>query len=440
MKINRFLIFVSTLFMVTLIVHMGFVFHFAVDMPILDELAFLDLWQKGTGLSYDYIVFQHSDSRAIFTRLFGYISLHLTDYHFYFDIVLNFSLLLAIVVLFLFFNRRLGLMPATVVLGFSLFLLSPISDQLHFSRICNQWRFFSLMAFLSAYMFFRNRQSPLKDLVIGTVFASLSLFSFIAGLAASLFLMTYKTFFLVLDRQLLSKKDVAGWMGCWVAYIASIALFFQDYWFTHSEKVFPWTWMFWDHYLNLIAFGFNGMSDVSWALGALDLALILTPIILLARTHWTTPQFRIPSALVLLLLAAMALISMGRSKDGPEWAKVSRYVETSILLIVPTAMLWWTLLRNRPWRSYALGGGFAFIFMFYLDDWDFYVYTEVNRRLTQAQQCAADYYKNGGELKCRALDSRDVAQLMDTGRRLNLHFYQVIQQTHLQPTANVQSQ
>ena len=418
------------LYGVVFLIHLGYVLRFTVNMPTLDEWFFVDQWANGVHFSKDFILAQHNDSRAIPTHVLAWLSYYLTGWSVYPDMLLNFTLLACLAFAFFKINQHLKVISSGLLILFMSFTLSPLSSQIHYYRVCSMWRFFELFSVLAAYLLFKKSARPLRDQALGTICMMLALYSFIDGLASSLILLIFKSAEVIIRRAQTPQESQAKkwWWMMAIIYLASLAYFFVGFNFSDHERMFPWELAYWEYFINLVSMGFSGAEEVSNLIGLIDVILVVTPLLyFLKKKQFQSEHAWVLTAIALSMFAAMGLISIGRGTEGPEFAKIYRYAEVGMLLIPVAAMSWAWILRDHPiWKKRAVWALYAYIFVGFVNDWDFYVYQHLYNKIYRGAACVKEYYRSGGDGFCREVEPRPVKDRLEVAKKLNLSFYRDI--------------
>jgi hypothetical protein len=387
-----------------------FLYHFnlirktSVDIPWWDDWALVG-GNHPSHLDWSWLYEQANDHRTATTKLFVWALYHLDGWNLRTSLILSFLIYGVCVAWMVWIARKTDpKLPVWVILGFAIFLLSPISWIVHvmgYGVADHLWLLFMLIA---VSCMFREPQSWLV-LFLGSMASILSMYSFGAGVATAVVLLAGFSLFkglraysakdpILRRRELLQLLMAVGMIG------GALAIWVGGWKRTPARLpwVLPHHLKFWSFFLNLVAFSF-GIERVSAFWGLICLLIVITPvcwIIAKKRTdlrsaHWTS------LVLVLSLLANLALISLGRAEYGIQTAKFTHYSEHGMPLILFSAINWSLLLAARPRvKVFVLAGLWIFCLMTFRSNWDFTIYQKIYADKMEGKRCVQAYYEKGG--------------------------------------------
>jgi len=412
--------------------HLAVIHRYAVNIPYWDDWGMISA--GAPSLSPKWLLAQHNEHRIPLNKLLVWLEFHLNGWNYVVHLLLDFLIYgLILTVIWLFARKMAPQVPSWIVLGFIFFLLSPINWFNHFMADQSAAHFYLLFFFLSSYFLFDNRQRW-SHLIIGSVAAGLTAYSLGAGfisivamfLAFCLFkgLRVYAAGTTERPREILQLLLSVGLVGgCLFTW--TIGFVKPPY---HPPLTFPHTKVFWQVFLNLISLGF-AIQRLSSRWGLFCLLIVLTPILGQAwksKGRLSSAQWAI-FAVVLAILANLAAISMGRAGFGLMASKSERYVEL-ILPLVPLSAINWALFLqdHEKLKGIALVGLWLFCSLTFLHKWDFAVYRNAAVERQAGVECVKGYYEGRRPALCSTLlpEIHPFAQILDTGKALNLSYYQ----------------
>lgn len=418
-------------------IHFVILQRHAVNVPYWDEWDALNPDQLPAGFSLSWLFSQHNEHRIVTTRLFTWALYKLNGWDLVTHQTINFllyGLLLFLIVLFA--KKFLPELGSWTILVFMLFLLSPINWENHFWGFQMQFHF-SLLFFLAAIYFWYDERQQWADILLGSVMAVLAIYSISSGLISSLVGLLVFTLFKLLRLRSASNKSirkrelqqlfvVVGLVG------VAMALWFVDY---HSVARHPphtmlYTKLFWVHFVNIIGLGF-GVDVVEFLPNFLCLLIVLAPIISaiwLNRGRLSNSSWAIYTA-VAGILAALAVITIGRANFGVVQAKGSRYSEIGMMLIPLSVLAWSSFLGARKkLRAGILVCLWLFCFLTFHNNWfDLDRYEAAAKQRSRGLLCIEIYYAGKGDGNCPSLYPAPIAGKLDEAQKLNLSFYRDIQ-------------
>jgi len=425
--------------------HLSLIWKYAVDVPYLDEWASFDPTQLPSGLSLENLFAQHNEHRIMTTRLLVSLQFHLNGWNLATHQILNFAIYGLILLAIGWFAKGAAPQIASwLILGFIVFLLSPINWFNHFMGYQSHVHFWLLFSLVSAVFLFSDTQRWL-DVVVGSAFAVLSICSDAAGFVSSFALLIMFALFKIIHihSSAESRRAARGYFQVIlvVGFLGSaLLLWLLDYRKPpyHPALVLPHEWKFWSHFLNLVALGF-GVDGVSNTLGAFCMLIILVPVvgvILINKRNLRVGQWR-TLALMLGVLGVLASIAAGRAGFGVEQAKDSRYFEVGMMLI-PLSLVSWTFLlqEKKLLRAGLIAGLWIFCFQTFWNNWkEFRQYKRVAIQRKAGLTCLTAYYQGDGDSNCSTLYPVPIPiHLLEGAKALNVSFYRRI--TNKSQTAN----
>lgn len=332
--------------------HYALIWLYAVDVPHWDEWeAFHGREQLPNQISWSWLIAQHNEHRILLTRLQTWLLMKLDHWDLATQIRLNFLIFLSLVGLLIWIIRRT--VPKAPGWFLALCFLSQLSGlpiENHTWGFQSQFHFTLLALFCAVILMISPRPSWLR-IFFGLFAMVLAMFSFSAGLSGSV--MVIGTFvihrwFMIQGRAGFDVRREIGLIIFVIAtWAAAVAYYLTDYLpTTHAPPVFPYQFRFWEHFSNLLALGF-GYTWVDSRVAILCATLVLAPVILCTvticrrstRQAFAPESYRLLSV-YLVVLTALAAISIGRGGFDLINSKASRYAEFASLLIPCALTLW----------------------------------------------------------------------------------------------------
>lgn len=412
-----------------------FLLHFVMVWRCAVNIASDDEWsvfRDPKAISLRWILTQHNEHRIVTTKLLIWILYQLNGWNHRSNIIFNFVVYGVIVVWLIWSARRLApRIPLWAILGFTVFLLSPILWMNHLIGLQVCFHFWLLSFLVSTYFLFGSIQSW-QRLSIGVGASLISLYSLGSGLASvPIVLLSFCLFKIIRARAAGSGPDrapeirqlilVAGGIGI------AMGLFFIGYSGVakHPRLALPFELRFWRQLLNLVSFGF-GVDLVSTRFGAICLLIVVAPIVWqvwqqrgkLSASQWTV------YVTVIAILGTLASVASARAPFGVDWSKTSRYAEIGMPLIILSVLSWsWVLERKRLLEISALAGLWFFCLVAFSDNWRFNIYRQVAANKKLGALCVQAYYEKGSGGLCPNLWPTSLAAPLDRAKQMNVSFY-----------------
>lgn len=418
-------------------IHFTILQGYAVNVPYMDEWDALNPDQLPAGFSLNWLFSQHNEHRIVTTRLFTWALYKLNAWNLITHQTFNFLLYGLLLFLIVMFARKfLPELGSWVILGFILFLLSPIDWENHFWGFQMQFHF-SLLFFLATVYFWYDERQRWKDILLGSTMGVLAIYSLSSGLISTfvglLLFILYKLlrFQSASDREIRKRELqqlflVVGLVG------GAMALWFVDYHpvARHPSHTMPYTKLFWVYFVNIVGLGF-GLDVKEFLPNFFFLLTVLTPIIWgIGRERGRLPNssWAVYTA-VAGILASLSVITIGRASFGVAQAKGSRYSEIAMMLIPLTVLVWALLLKERKTvRAGVLLSLWLLCFLTFQDNWyQFSQYEAAAKQRTRGVLCIERYYAGQGDGNCPSLYPAPIAAKLNEAKRLHLSFYQSIQ-------------
>jgi len=319
-------------------------------------------------------------------------------------------------------NRIIGNDNFRTFPAFLIFLLSPIAVENH------SWAFQSqihlvLLFFVLMLVYMSGKLLSAGETVKFLLVSILAIYSFAAGVILALVCLFFR------NLQILSliASDNSGrrkWLqnaaACTFIIGGVVAL-----WFSGNEKpayipqrIWPDDPVFWDYFLNMLSFGF-GVDSQGLISGVFFLLLSILPLFLFCidRKKRLDPAVLSISAAIVAVLTALLAITFGRADFG--YAKTSRYVEITFMLVPFTAMAWWLLLKDSAAKHLFITFFWTACFFCYLDNWTPSQYIEAYNADKATLDCVTNYYRLGGDVECQEYIT---PAHYENARKLGIHF------------------
>ncbi len=401
-----------------------FVLHYASSLPFMDEWEALVPNAFPKGFSWDWLWTQHNEHRILWTKLQSWFFYWVTGWDLRWQLAMNYFVLFGgiLAIYFKILKKCSQLDEAWIYLSLC-FLCSPLLHQNHFWAFQSQFHFMLLFLSLASYFLFTRNDR--LGLFLGILSTVACVFSFSNGVIASGVLVVLWIGFGAQGRGV----KVMG-----TAIFAAAILF----WFVGFQRgaalhLYPWQGAYWPYFLNLVSLGF-GVNGQSLVLSLLCFVLILFPsgLTLLQRpSELRKKEVGLEFTLVLSILAALAVIALGRGASGLG-AKSSRYAEIAILLIPLTYMGYARIFADRPLlRKRVLVGISAFLFISFIDDWKFNkIYQTHYLGMEDGKKCLRDYFSDPTlSAFCPTLYPEPLNSRLSWGRDLKLKIWDELKAT-----------
>lgn len=406
--------------------HLSVVLHTAVDIPFSDDWDLFRPDGFASGFSLRWLLAFNNEHRIATTKLLQWISFRTAGYNLVHQVAVNFALWTLLILLIAGIVARIcpGL-PRSALVGFSLFLLSPVNWESHSWALAGAQSHLSMiLLFTGGYLLFHPRQS--RGTSGGAVVALLlGTYSSAAGLVGSV---TLLALFAPWKAQRLRVGADAGGDGrpqmvlTSGAVLIGVAAWLWGYQTPahHPPPALPTTALFWSGLVELVGYGLGGHGAV---MGMVGLVFMLAPV---AEHLWTTrgrmsPRHAQLLALVLATLAILASISMGRAPMGVT-SFTSRFTEYVLVLIPLTAAVWWLHLEQSGRRGAYLLATWCLLAVAFGQSWHYADYARAMLTRQQGVACVRSYYQGTGSGDCRMLYPRPIPDRLDRARQLGVSF------------------
>ncbi|HVQ40062.1 MAG TPA: hypothetical protein VMS31_21160 [Pyrinomonadaceae bacterium] len=416
-------------FVALFLIHFAIVWKSVVNLPSDDEWALL---RDPDTLSLRWIWVQHNEHRIVTTKFLIWLLYHWDGWNLQTNVLINFIIFGVTLAWLIWVAKKLSpRLPLWAILGFTVFMLSPILWMNHLIGLQVCFHFWLLFFLISTYFLFGPIQNW-QRLVIGGLAAAASLYSLGTGLSSVpiVFLLfclfkLFRAYFANNKEERVREVRQLGLTGAIV--VGSTALWMVGFYAPNKRGLaWPYELAFWRQLLNLVSLAF-GVEVISTALGAICLLIVIAPVLwqVWKQRGQLTPQQWTSYATVIGILATLASIAAGRAPFGIGWSKVSRYAEIGMPLIILSALNWnWVLQKRKTGATIALLGLWCFCFVGFFDNWSFDRYWQraANRRIGAI--CVKAYYQQGGQGRCANLWRDPLAIELNVAKSLNASFYQ----------------
>jgi hypothetical protein len=422
-------------FVVIYFIHFAGILSYSVNIPYGDEWTMVFRQWKPEPFSLWWLVRPHNEHQILTTKAFVALQYYLNGWNHQTNLILNFGIYgITLIWLIMLAKRLAPSMPVWIIVAFSVFLLSPIDWMNHFIGLQVCFHFWLLFFLIGLFFLFDSQQTWLR-LIVASLALILSLYSLATGLVSGLILLVaFGTFKISRARSAgnlqTRKRELLQFVMVTVSLGGAIALWYAVYrnYPTRFSLALPNELGFWRVFLNLVSLGF-GVDSFSTRLGAVCLLIVLAPIawqVYRKRGSLSTTQWA-SYAGVAAILGVLAFVTMGRAPMGLGWAKVSRYAEIGMPLIVLSALNWSDALQTRKQaRALALVVFWAFCLMTFWDNRSFDAYRRLSGVEKSGVACARAYYEKQGDGRCAHIAAPFDPIFLDRGRQLNASYYQEI--------------
>lgn len=367
-------------------IHAHFVWKYAVDFPVSDEVwALAAASPHHSSSTLVWIFTKHGDHPIVFTKVLYALLLYTGNLNFAFLICTNFVLFGAVLVAFIVAARTaFASVPLWLIMLATAFLLSGRAWENHGWSFQNQFHFMLLFSFLAVHFLFTRRS--ISSALIGAFFAECASLSFGAGtpfmVAVGLALLAKHALAVRADAADRRSLGLLVITVLWITAIVSIHI-------TMLRPVpgqiitLPTDKLFWRFLLGMVSSGFGADFDSASAnrvlarrgiVGGFFLAVVLLPIAIQIRRAYRAADWRSINfagiALTLGILGALASISVGRAAWWGTPAagfgeKQSRYTEFSMFLIPITIAWYWSFFRRKEIRVATMSAMFAALLLLF---------------------------------------------------------------------------
>lgn len=420
------------------LLHFYYLYINAVDLPFLDEWEMFDAGRLSSELSIRWLVGFHNEHRILFTKLLLWLGNRINGLNFVTQHVINFLLFGGLLASLLVVKKRLipdngfPLFPL-----FMVFLLSPLAHQNHTWAFQSTFHLYLLFIVWAALFAFADELRP-KNFVLFAAFSIAAMYTFSLGLVDALIVWVSFGLFLFRSRQN-GLVVTPGWEKFALAAALSTGLMLILWFFgyaspaKHPPLVWPTSFQFFDFFFNIVSLGFGFWFDtINWQIGLCCFTLVIIPLVGLA---WRDTSRRSPVWLLLTLmvcvLVALLVITMGRAGFGILFSKVSRYAEIGFLLIPLAALAWWKFLEKQPkTRAVLLTVFWFYCAVGYYDNWN--ASEQYQRiRVQRLQQLAwlADVCAGRGNGICESLHPDPLNLRLNNAQKLQINFTRNLPQT-----------
>lgn len=413
------------------VVHGVYIVRGAVDVPYWDEWEMLRPDALSASFDPAWILRPHNEHRIVMTKLQVWALYRLDGWNIAHQIDMNYAVYLSIIALLIVLGRRLAQVPATVTAAFMPFLLSTVcwtnfsmGFQLHF----HAYVLFTLAAVGCWFGFGTGAVGR----VGGAVCAVIAAYSFSAGVPmATVVVIAYAAWSLWRWRV---PRSRTGAQAAWDLLAAAVTIGLIAAWFvgypahvTQGRLAWPWTWRFWQFYLNCLSGGF-GFKIASVVPGLLILAAWSGGAAVLLRRSLITgrgsPPPRVVGAVVagLAVLAAIAPIAIGRSTlmDPYSAGKTTRYLEISSMMLPMLMFVIHAVTRGRE-RRVALAALWLVCAVAFSNDYRFSQYEKVAEAGEAGLHCIASQLDQP-QITCGNLYPLPLREKVDRAFELNVSF------------------
>lgn len=391
-------------------------------------------------VDWTWLYEQVNDHRTATTKLFVWLQFQVNGWNLRTHLLLSFLIYGVFLGWLVWFARKMApKLPPWVILAFALFYMTPliwIVPVMGYGVAVHFWLLFMLMA---TSCLFRESQSW-HFLVLGCLASILSMYSFAAGIATAVVLVT--GFSLFKSRRAYVAKDSKGRRRellqlLLVAGLIGGALFVWIIGWKRTPARLPWVLpyhrRFWSFFLNLVALSF-GIDRISARWGLVCLLIVVIPVCwIIAKKRANLPIAQWASlVLIAALLADLVLIAIGRTEYGIQTAKYPQYAEHGMPLIILSVVNWSFVLAERiRLKAFFIGALWLSCLLTFVGNWDFGIYQRIYADKVEGRRCVQAYYEKGSFEQTGA-DARcptvfpwptSMVGVLESAKKVNLSFY-----------------
>jgi len=432
LMLKRWLLKIPFLVCIALFVFHGYVVQkYAVNIPYWDDWAMFSGDDHPASIDFSWLRAQHNEHRMATTKSLNWLQFQLNGWNYPVNLLINYVLYGGLLVCLVWLARGPAApVPMWAMLGFTIFLLSPINWFNHFMAMQSAFHFYVLFFFLACGFLFDERQR-FRELLLACLAAVLCTYSLAGGFVSTLFLLVAFCCFKVMRarqaiakerrRELLQLILVVGIVGG-ALIIWTIGYVKPPH---HPAIVYPYTLKFWLFFINLVSLAF-GIMRISTVAGILCLLIVLTPVCGeiwkrrrdLSKLRWA------PYVAVFGIFANLASISAGRAGFGLGLAKSDRYFEFVMALVLLSVINWAVFLRDkRRLKIAVLAGLWLLCCASFARKWDLGPYRTSSAERLEGVRCVKAYYQGEGDGRCPTIFPDSLAPFLEQGKRLNASYY-----------------
>lgn len=404
------------------------IYKYSVDIPFKDDWLYL---KPGFPLclpehfNLKWLFAKVTEHNIVITNLMTWVNFKLFGIDYIKQKIVNYMIFGILLLAILHFkNRIIGSGNFRTFPAFLIFLLSPIAVENH------SWAFQSqihlvLLFFVLMLTYMSGKLLSAGETVKFLLVSILAIYSFAAGVILALtclFFRNLQVLSLIVSGNSGRRNGLQNVATCTLIIGGAVAL-----WYSGNEnpaflpqKIWPDDPLFWEYFLNMLSFGF-GVDSQNLIAGIFFLLLATLPLLLFSvdREKRLDPAVLSISAAIFAVLTALLAITIGRAGFGYGYAKTSRYVEITFMLVPFTAMAWWLLLKNPVVRHLLVSFLWAVCFIGYLDNWTPSQYIEAYNDDKATLDCVTNYYRLGGDVQCQEYIT---PAHYENARKLGIHF------------------
>lgn len=405
------------------IFHLTTILKYAVNIPYWDEWEALNTGGIIANPSLEQLFAQHNEHRIVTTKLLTLLLYKIDGWNIVAHQTVNFFIYGLVVFLLAYIVKKcVPHLPLWILLFFTVFLFSAVGWENHFWGFQTQFHFSLLFLFLSIWFLFKENQAW-HNIILGTLFACLLIYSLSAGLIeSSALLFSFSGYKLIRIKQGKNvRREISQLAVVWVIIGAAIGLYFVGYIKPehHPVYAFPYHKIFGVYFLNLLSGGF-GYKSANILPGSIIFLFTVVPVlghIYKQRGNLTNSAWIIIASII-CILAALSSIVMGRANFGVGHSKASRYAEVVGVLIPLSIAMWMIFLEEKTkLRQYLLIGFWIFCFISFARYWNFpQTYALPAAERLQGAECVRNYYVNGGAADCPTIYPHPIADRLEFNR------------------------
>lgn len=401
-----------------------------INIPHADEWENLVEHALPSGFNWQFIFAFHNEHRVVFTKLMNYLFLYISDWNLKFQILGNYFVWVMLVVFLMYVQKKYILNSTKGIWILIFFLSSPLLIENHTWGFQSCFHFYLLFGLLSIFTLIRSqanieqRDSKLGlDFMVASLLALFSLYSFAAGMffaAICLVMMVIK----LLSIKRVSHANRALGLIALIMLCLGMGLWLVGYEkpMHHPSMMMPYKWAFWTFFTNLISLGFGYKTEsifIAFVAGGIVLFVLL-------KSWRKALQFREPFFVFaffssLALLGSILSMTLSRAGFGLGQAKVSRYSEVGVLLMLFVGWLLWDYCRVSQNRARIYKYFIWFVFLGFAGDYSYSRYFAISTERSGTIDCILKYYKGENPTAyCPSSYPGSLAGKLEVAKKMNL--------------------
>ncbi len=407
---------------------LSMLWRYSVDLPFWEEWEFFEpaALQRGLTLEWLFCHFGTNQQVVVFTKLMAWLDYKLFSLDFAKLKLMNYFVfgffLLAVVK----FARQVTASCFRFVPLFMLFLLSPLAYEAHAASF-QSGEIFVLLFSMLMLCYCAPEKPGLSEACLFSVAALGAIFSMHTGVAVAGILLVGRTVFIflrVLAKNAEKRDAVISISVSWLLTLAGIG-----YWLSGfrnpteaSVRLMPTTVRFWEHFLELLSFGF-GFDNSTALTGLIILCFLLLPLLMLIKDKTGRLQSGTWQILqgIVILLAIAAMITFGRGATFTT-LKLSRYTVYITPLILFGALAWGLVLRGSRALPGVMAAFWIVCFAAFSNNWNYRIYRDLRQMDLLTLECIEVYNSGKGDGNCPDTHGVPIGGFFDNAKKLEINF------------------